>query len=269
MEETVLRVTVDDVGLAPEVAQAALELSRAGLPVAASVCALGAAPMSQARRLGDAGIPVGAHLVLTQEMALSGPGPLTDGEGRLPSSAGALFARWARGSFPTKDAIAEISLQLELFADSGIRPSHLDGHEHMHAWPPLAEAVAGLARRFAIPRLRDVSSLGRISGRRWLRGVILSAAGKRLHGAALREDLAIPDMLWGFDVSGGLDFEWLERILRRLPPGRHELVTHPAVADLPRYASWGYSWRKEFEVLKDPGFRTLAERLGVVLAADD
>jgi hypothetical protein len=69
--------------------------------------------------------------------------------------------------------------------------------------------------------------------------------------------------LWGFDVSGHLDAEFLRRILESLRPGHNELLTHPAVADLARYADWGYNWRREFESLLALASSSSAPRAGV------
>jgi predicted glycoside hydrolase/deacetylase ChbG (UPF0249 family) len=244
-----LRVNVDDAGLAPEVADAALELARARLPVSASVAAPGRTAVADARRLSAAGIPVGVHVVLTQERAMGGPGRLTDASGRLPRSVTSLIGRWLRGSFRAADAVREISLQIESLRDAGIRLDHLDGHEHVHALPFLRDAIPELARSHGIPRIRDVAALRAVTARRLGTRLALQWAGRRLRARSSARGLVPSAALWGFDVSGRLDSESLRRIIQRLVPGENELLTHPATRDLSEYTAWGYAWRREFESL--------------------
>lgn len=263
MQDVALRVTVDDVGLAPEVADAALALARAGLPVCGSVAAPGRTAIADARRLSAAGIPLGVHVVLTQEKAIGGPGRITDAAGRLPKSVSSLLGRWGMGSFRAVDAAREISLQIESLLDAGVRLSHLDGHEHVHAIPFLATSIPDIARRYGIARIRDVGFPGFVTGHRRAARLLLAWAGRRLRSRSIAGESLRPVRLWGFDVSGRLDLESLRRILEKLAPGRHELLTHPATADLVRYADWGYSWRREFESLLDLASSSRPEELGI------
>ena len=263
MQDVVLRVTVDDVGLGTEVADAALDLLHAGLPVCGSVAAPGPTAIADARRLAAAGVPLGIHVVLTQERSVTGPSALTDSSGRFPRRVTGLIARWANRSFQAADAAREISAQIEMLLDSGTRLGHLDGHEHVHALPFLADVIPDLARRYGIPRIRDVGSLGFVTGRRRIARLLIRWAGRRLRSRATARGEFSAVRLWGFDVSGRLDLESLRRILEKLSPGRHELLTHPATADLSRYADWGYSWRREFESLLDLASSSRPAELGI------
>ena len=246
-------MTIDDVGLAREVADAALELMRAGLPVCASVAAPGTTAIADARRLAAAGIPIGIHVVLTQEKAVAGPSSITDLSGRFPRRVTGLVARWMKGPFRAADAVAdatrEIAAQIEMLLDAGVPLGHLDGHEHVHALPFLANVIPELAGRYGIRRIRDVGSLGFITGRRRATRLLLAWAGRRARSREAAGQEIPPVRLWGFDVSGRLDGESLRRILENLSPGRNELITHPAVSDLTGYSDWGYHWRREFESL--------------------
>jgi predicted glycoside hydrolase/deacetylase ChbG (UPF0249 family) len=266
--EITLRVTVDDVGLAPEIADAALTLHRSGLPICASVAAPGASAVADALRLDGAGIPVGVHVVLTQERALGGPGPLTDPSGRLPARVTRLVAAWAARRFRPEDALREISLQIERLLNAGIRLKHLDGHEHVHALPFLSRSIPSIASRYDISRIRDVGAPGFVSLHRRLAGTLLSWAGRRLRNADRSHRLVQESRLWGFDVSGRMDRRSLDRILERLSDGRNEIVTHPATADLPRYADWGYAWRREFDSLRAPELSAMIEERGIRAALD-
>ncbi|MGA7538708.1 MAG: ChbG/HpnK family deacetylase [Steroidobacteraceae bacterium] len=48
----------------------------------------------------------------------------------------------------------EVTAQLAMLRDAGVRVSHLDGHKHLHQLPVVCAAVANVLPRFGIERVR-------------------------------------------------------------------------------------------------------------------
>ena len=88
-------------------------------------------------RLHGSGVSVGLHLTLT-----------SGGNRNLPQLSGpaALVASGLRGQLPEPVIRNELAGQYARFvAAYGQRPSHLDCHEHIHAWPSVRRVVDRMA----------------------------------------------------------------------------------------------------------------------------
>jgi hypothetical protein len=83
--------------------------------------------------------------------------------------------------------------------------------------------------------------------------------------------LSSSDRVWGFDEAGRLRTEDLLGAIDLLavaPDGTGEFGTHPGEAtdpDRERYASWGYRWGEELEILISPTIRERLRRKNVSL----
>ena len=125
----------------------------------------------------------GVHLTLTREeneRPVLPPGEipdLVDGEGRFLSGRDAQIAALL-GRLPAKQVEAELTAQLGLIADHGVRIDYVDSHKHLHKFPVVAGVLPSLLPRFQIGTVRNVQDifLGRSFtrptawlGKRWRR----------------------------------------------------------------------------------------------------
>jgi predicted glycoside hydrolase/deacetylase ChbG (UPF0249 family) len=80
-------------------------------------------------------------------------------------------------------------------------------------------------------------------------------------------DLVRCDRLFGIAETGRLDLPALLGVLRRIPEGTSELVTHPGYPDpeLRRDYRWGYAWEAEAAALISPEARQEISRRGIAL----
>ena len=132
----------------------------------------------------------------------------------------------------------EINEQIEAFLDTGLIPSHIDTHHHVHGVPRIFEPLLKAMDRYGI------------------KGIRFSKKGYFLMG---REDILITEET----------AQWMEEMLRtkgiffphhlidplfpfslkELPFGVTELIVHPGMG--------GDEWRqRDFEMLMDPCFMT-------------
>lgn len=237
-----LIVTADDVGLHPGMTAGAIRAHREGIVTACSLVANGVAFYDAVERLRDVpSLEVGVHLTLVEERSLTGM--------RLPRS----YVEFVRDM---KDRVAierELRAQIERVLASGLRVTHLNGHQHVHMWPSVFLIVSDLADEYGIGYVRRVRDRGG-------RGSIM----RRLSIAALNA-LGSGGSTIGVMEAGHLTADRIIELLRYVR-GTTELVTHPGV-DVDAYPHWNYDWNGETEALCDPRLRKAIADRGIELAA--
>lgn len=143
---SLLVVNADDGGLAASSDDAILRCARAGLVRSATVVAGGPTAEDFVRRARGAGLDLGLHLNLTQGAAVAGPArTLTDADGRFLGPKARAWERAARGELDPAEVLAEVRAQWERLRALGAEPTHVDGHNHVHLFPAVREALKRIA----------------------------------------------------------------------------------------------------------------------------
>jgi hopanoid biosynthesis associated protein HpnK len=266
-----LVVNADDLGLSAGLNRGIERCFRTGIVRSASLLPNGAAfadALEMAAR--TPGLGVGVHLSLVDEPALAPReqlGGLVDASGRLPGSYQDFVRGFLRGRFGKPQVAAEIAAQLERIRAAGLRPTHLDSHQHLHLLPSVLEIVLGAAREAGISVVRIPAESGALGGGAGLaRRMQLRLLGRMARQGAGRlgpAGLRCADHFWGLTPSGHLDEPALLAIVARLAPGVNELMCHPGDSDpatAARYP-WGYHWEQEAAALcAEPVREALRER---------
>jgi hopanoid biosynthesis associated protein HpnK len=281
-----LIVNADDFGMAPGVNRAIVQAHRTGIVTSTSLLANGSAfDDAAAAARSNPTLAVGVHLNLTEGRPLSDPaklGALANAAGDFIGSPEALFFRIVTGRVSLDAAEREFRAQIERVLSAGICPTHLDGHQHVHMWPPMFALTARLASEYGMAGVRssrerrvDFPGLWRRNTR--LRGKILmqAAAGLGLsflavasRGALSAAGVATPDYFYGVSATGYLDRGTLEEVLRDVPDGVSELMCHPGYVDATlEHVSTRLLRQRETELdaVAGPEARNLAERFGIQL----
>jgi predicted glycoside hydrolase/deacetylase ChbG (UPF0249 family) len=237
-----LIVTADDVGLHPGMTEGAIRAHRDGVVTACSVVANGAAFYDAVERLRDVpSLEAGVHLTLVEERSLTGM--------RLPRS----YVEFVRDMKDRAAIERELRAQIERVLASGLRVTHLNGHQHVHMWPSVFAIVSRLADEYGIGYVRRVRDRGGRGG-----------FARRLSIAALNV-LGTGGSTIGVMEAGHLTADRIIKLVEHVK-GVTELVTHPGI-DVDAYAHWNYDWNAETEALCDPRVRkTIADR-GIELVA--
>jgi predicted glycoside hydrolase/deacetylase ChbG (UPF0249 family) len=237
-----LIVTADDVGIHRGMTEGAIRAHRDGIVTACSVVANGTAFDDAVARLRDVpSLEVGVHLTLVEERSLTGM--------RFPKC----YLGFVLGR---KDRVAierELRAQIERVLATGLRVTHLNGHQHLHMWPRVFAIVERLANEFRIGYVRRVRDRGG-------RGGIV----RRLSIAALNT-LGSGGSTIGVMEAGHLTADRIIDLLRYVDDTT-ELVTHPGV-DVDTHAHWRYAWNAETEALCDPRVRQAIADRGIELVA--
>ena len=253
-----LIVTADDVGLHPGLTAGAIRAHREGIVTACSVVANGEAFDDAVVRLRDApSLEVGVHLSLVEEK------PLTDL--RVPRSYVGFLPRYP---FLSKAAVErELRAQIERVLATGLRVTHLNGHQHLHVlYFPLVQKLANEYKIGYVRRANDVAPATSRLVRRLPAGRTLSIAAlsylARRHPGGNNQTIGIAH-------AGHLDVPTLLALIEQIPDGITELVTHPGIDDasLSRRYTWQYEWEQETAALCDPRVREAIARAGIELTS--
>lgn len=236
-----LIVTADDVGLHRGMTAGAIQAHRQGIVTACSISANGRDFDDAVARLRDVPtLETGVHLTLVEERSLTTGRP-------MPSN-------YLRFLFSSKKVEAELRAQIDRVLDSELRVTHLNGHQHLHQWPPVFEIVQKLAAEYRIGYVRRVRDRGGRGGllRRLSIGVLNSLARGGTN-----------DRTIGVLEAGHL--REIEPLLDHVE-GTTELVTHPGIG-VDAYPHWRYDWEAEARALCAPGLRDAIARRGILLIA--
>ena len=264
-----LIVNADDFGLHAAVNRGILAAHTEGIVSSTSLMAGGAA-LDDAVRIAKQcpQLGVGVHLTLVGASPLlpvAEVSSLLDEAGDFYGSYPLFIKRFLRGKIRLAEVERELAAQIDRVRMAGIQPSHLDSHQHLHVLPGIGGLVLDLARRFSIRAIRipaepvafigaTPATVGRLAGRG---GLTMLANLFRQQAAAA--GIRTSDHFFGMLAGGQLTEPAILAILRRLPPGDSELMTHPGFADesLADAFRWDYQWDAERQALTAPAVRAL------------
>lgn len=218
-----LIVNADDFGFTHDVNRGIVDAHRQGILTATTLMANGAA-FDDAVRLAreTPTLDVGCHLVLVGGKSALPP------HAPLPGSVGELLRAMAMRSIRIRD---ELNAQVRRIVEAGIRPTHLDTHKHTHLAPPVLDAVAKIAEETGIRWVRRPFDLPlTAAGVPWTKRATSRALGAlrgRFHRVLERHGCRTTDHFAGFQITGRFRTAELVALLRALPDGLTELMTHP------------------------------------------
>ncbi|HEV3485683.1 MAG TPA: ChbG/HpnK family deacetylase, partial [Vicinamibacterales bacterium] len=133
-----LIVTADDAGLHEGMTSGAIEAHRNGIVTACSLVANGAAFDDAIERLRDVpSLEVGVHLTLVEERPLTAM--------RFPKKYTSFVPLYLARRIPMGNIERELRAQIEKVLATGLRVTHLNGHQHLHLLPRIFALVARLA----------------------------------------------------------------------------------------------------------------------------
>ncbi|WP_205669243.1 ChbG/HpnK family deacetylase [Amycolatopsis suaedae] len=258
-----LIVNADDYALTEAISRGILRAHRDGVVTSTSVLAVGPALRRTAGWLtAEPALGVGAHLALVGEdppvLTAAEIPTLVDRRGRFPLSWRAFLVRAATpGRVDPADVEREFTAQLDVLTrDHGLPLTHLDTHQHLHLWPPVAAVLVRLARRHGVGAVRLPSSAA--TGPK---GAGIRLLSRRLAARIREAGLVAPAGYGGLDEAGALTLPRFLATVGRLAASRAasiEINCHPGEADDPdraRYA-WDFRWDAELAALTSRELRT-------------
>jgi predicted glycoside hydrolase/deacetylase ChbG (UPF0249 family) len=185
-------ICADDYGISPSVSTAIRDLVGQGRINATSVMVVAptfhrsVAAALNALRVHGAGVAIGLHLTLSAPFK-----PLSEGFAPLVNKAfpslRAMLVRACLHQLNRKALEAEIAAQLRMFAhEFGRAPDFIDGHQHVHIFPQVRDALFAVAREFAPDAwIRQCGRVGALRARIGdPKGLVLDLLSKRFRERA-------------------------------------------------------------------------------------
>ena len=193
-------------------------------------------------------LEAGVHLALVEESSLTGIA--------LPRNYVEFIAWYATGSLKLPAVLREMRAQIERVAATGLRITHLNGHQHLHVIPSIFAAVRDLAAEFGIGYIRRVDD-------RDGRGPLVRRGSMAILNLLGRRSAGTNDRTIGVMEAGHLT---APRIIDLLSEAGEltELVTHPGVG-VTGYGHWRYAWDEETRALCDPALVAAIASRGIQL----
>jgi len=263
-----LIVNADDFGISEAVNAGIAEAHNKGIVTTTSLMAVGRA-FDHAVDLHRSfpTLDVGAHLTLVAEKPLlKQKSSLAGKDGFFPPNIPTLLKHLLNKRIQLIDIKAEWSAQIERILDCGIRITHLDSHQHLHALPGIAQLTINLACQYHIPFVRIPMEDRLIARPITFHGLVRMAGAMTLSASCLVAHLnrrmvegsQSPRFL-GFYEGGRMNMENLEQVLRYLKPGRvYELMCHPGFTPPePEIRLWNYNHCIELDALVSPSIQSL------------
>lgn len=278
-----LIVNADDFGLHPLINAGIIKGFREGFITSTSL--MTSAPCWQeavelAQQNPELGI--GVHLTLVGRVPPVLPvervRSLLDADGLFLPDYVAFAKRFYTGGVRRSELEAELRAQLERALAADVNLTHVDSHQHTHVLPGVNALVLKLCCEYNIRRVRIPkegytftggysTGIGRMVGRSGL-SLCADMAAVRADSLGVRH----PQHFFGMLAGGHLNAGLIANILRQLPDGVSEIMTHPGLdsAELGRVFGWQYHWRDELDAYLDAGNKELlrTEKIQPVTFAD-
>jgi hopanoid biosynthesis associated protein HpnK len=238
-----LIVNADDFGLTSGVNRAIAELHLAGSLTSTTLMArAGAADQAIEIARSTPSLGVGCHIVLVDgEPALPSRElpTLADGRtGRFHPALGSFLSRLLAGRIPAAEIESETAAQIRLLQSRGLRLTHIDTHKHTHMFPAVLRPVLRAARAAGISAIRNpfepTWSLRATPDAPLLRRTqthLLRLLEPTFRRIVAEEGFSTTDGAIGVLATGTLHSATVASLLRSLPAGTWELVTHPGYND--------------------------------------
>jgi hopanoid biosynthesis associated protein HpnK len=264
-----LIVNADDFGMAESVNDGIIKGFNDGIITSASFMA-GARAAEHAAILArdNPSLGVGVHLCLTLVRPVAEPAKirtLAPG-GVLPNGPLPLMARLFFGSIKIGEVELELRAQIERALALGIKPDHIDGHQHVHMMKRVFDVALKLAAEYAIPAMRYPvgPDIGRVRGAKRIEKKIFEGIARKNRRALEEAGIKFPDCFFGFAETGNLDAEKLLTILEALPDGTSELMCHPGLpSETLAEDNWGAGWGTELDAVTDEEAKEILEKQSI------
>jgi chitin disaccharide deacetylase len=267
----------DDYGISPAVNHAIRDLVGKGRINATSVMVVAPtfhrseAASLNALRVHGARVAVGLHLTLSAPFQ-----PLTQGFTPLvnkafPTYRMMLVRAWLR-QLDRKALEAEVAAQIRMFGhEFGRAPDFIDGHQHVHIFPQVRDALFAVARKMApIAWIRQCGRTGTLPKRIGdPKGLLLDHLSKKFGARAAALDVRTNTAFAGtYAFNDSADFAALfPHFLNELPDGGL-VMCHPGTVDaeLRRLDPLTTLREKEYAYFSSETFPKLLASQGITLA---
>jgi predicted glycoside hydrolase/deacetylase ChbG (UPF0249 family) len=265
-----LIVNADDFNSDEERNRGILEAGEKGIVTSVSVIAnlpFNAETVSKLKAVF--GSRIGVHLNLTKGA------PVNKRATNLVDENNQFFKKknaWRRAllhQYDLKEVEEEFAAQISRLRELGIIPDHLDGNNHLHIFPSIAEVTARLARDFNIKKIRlpleKFQTPRHYFQPKAFKKYFFGLLAKRAYLVFKSFGLLFPEHFAGIQFPRVSDIESLRKFFRKLPPGTTELMCHPGYRNVSMPLSSQSKHEEELTALINPEVLATLKREQITL----
>jgi hopanoid biosynthesis associated protein HpnK len=237
-----LVIVADDMGRSSSVSRAIAEAHDMGIVTATSLMAGGEAVEEAVEiALKRSRLSVGLHVTLCDGRAVLPPSQipdLVDPDGYFEKRPALAWLRYTKpGLLPQIES--EIGAQFDRVQKSGIHPTHVDGHHHLHMHPSIFEVLCRQASQRGVGWVRlPRESLSLVLNLRSpLRGAmpfiewaVFGVLGTYNLRIARKYGLRVACHVYGLSLTGSMDEKFLLDVLNHSRGALSEIFTHPDIS---------------------------------------
>ena len=256
-----LIVNADDFGLHADVNQAIIQGHKLGCITSTSLMPTGTAAEAAAALAKETPtLGVGVHLTLVAERPVLPPEKvpsLVDADGRFFPDHMVFIKKYLMGKIAMAELRAECAAQIERIEDWGLKPTHLDSHQHLHVLPGLFDICLELAEKHRIKKMRLPAEAYTFSGGypadkgRMIAKCGLTFLAQLARCKAKKKGMVMPDHFFGMVAGGHMEEKYFQAVLEALPEGSSEIMIHPGLHSdiLGQSYAWQYHWTDEYKAV--------------------
>ena len=238
-----LIVNADDFGLTSGVNRAIVELHQTGVLTSTTLMAKASATGEAiALALQNPSLGIGCHIVLVDGEPVLPPreiSTLIDSRtGCFAPKLTTFISRLFTSRIRSAEIEAEAAAQIALLQHRGLCLTHIDTHKHTHMFPAVLRPVLRAAAKAGILAVRNpfepewaVYASPRASILRSAEVFALRRFGPYFRRILSEEGLSTTDGTIAVAATGVVNTDTVRSLLRQLPSGTWELVTHPGYND--------------------------------------
>lgn len=234
-----LIINADDFGFAHEINMAVKECLAGKFISDCSIMAQGGAFNEAVDILKSNGTACcGVHLTLTGDMRPAASETISartiiKKDGKFLSSYTSLGVRYLFNMINFNEVYRELKAQIKKVADTGLKVTHLDSHEHVHMFPRIFNIVVRLAEEFDIKFIRiPKESVSVITNGVSIKGILRLAALRCMiffSGFVKKPwDIKFNNAFLGHYHSGNINARIINFLVKNVKNGLTELAVHPA-----------------------------------------
>ncbi len=265
-----LIVNADDFGLSKSINKGIINAHLNGIVTSASLMANGEAfedAVSLIHR--RPALAVGIHFVLTEEKPVLPQNEvpsLVDKNGHFFRTYRQFFQRLLTGRINNREIKNEFNAQLNKLLRAGIKPSHADGHDHLHIFPSILNVLLEIAKTNHIQWIRNShDTLTAVNDFSHLGLAVLGKFGKK---KILGKRCNTSNYFLGTRFSGKLNESNVLHMLDNLRTGVSEIMCHPGEENrelIAKYGHWNYHWKDEQIALTSAAVKARIARRDLLL----
>ena len=255
-------VNADDFGRHELINRAVERAFNSGCLKSATLMAGGAA-FDDAIKLAKkiSGLGVGIHFTLANGNPILPPNEipsLVTEEGIFHADYVKFLKRYLSGKISLDEVRSELAAQLEKIFRAGLKPTHVDSHQHLHHVLGIIEIVLDLAAASGIKAMRvantkifdgELDSIGKFVGR-----LGLGSLAKFATHAAHKRNFTTPEHFAGIVAGESISENFMLKLIENLRDGTTEVMLHPGTDNkiLQDFCEWNHNFEKELAAVTSP-----------------